>query len=381
MMQQFLFVIFICLLASCGDATSLPATTTPIVAETTTLTPPPTTTSNNNNIISTDWPLLPTDDLTVPTGYQASLLLEGLSGPTQMIIGPDNGLWLGQLAGGEREGVGQVIRVSPVTGEQIIVLENLLKPTGIAILSGHLWVATQQDLIRAPLKADFSVGPVEVVVADIPFNGRSNGTLTVTPQGTLLYESSGRRSQATHSGLLWQLDPTDPTNPQPLAFGLKGAYAHIVDENGRIWTTEIGDDPISDGQAPPDELNLIMEGAHYGWPQCYGQQEVATNYGGTNQFCQTTQAPIALFPPHSTPTSLALSPWQADTLLVALWQDKTVSQVTITPNSQQLIGQPETFITGFQSPQHLLTLADGNLLVSDHVAGKVYHLASTMATQ
>ena len=114
----------------------------------------------------------------------------------------------------------------------------------------------------------------------LPFNGRSNGTLTVTPEGQLLFETSGRRAgnrAQEGSGTLQRLNPDDPTNPVPVATGLKGAYAHTFSEDGELFSTEIGDDPVN-GQAPPDELNLVTEGGDYGWPQCYGDQEAGAEY-------------------------------------------------------------------------------------------------------
>ena len=213
------------------------------------------------------------------------------------------------------------------------------------------------------------------MLADLPFNGRSIGTLTPTPEGKLLFETSGARSgngAVAGSGTLWQLDPTDPTNPQALATGLKGAYAHTFDRAGRLWTTEIGDDPV-DGGAPPDELNLVVAGADFGWPPCYGMQEPATNYGGTVAACQATRPPVALFAQRATPTSVVPSPWAEDTLLVALWLQQSIVQVTVTAQGDNASGVVEPFITGFTNPQHLLVLADGTLLVSDF-NGTIYRV-------
>ena len=193
-------------------------------------------------------------DLTLPDGYSASVVAEGLRGPTQMIVGPDGRLWVAQLAGGENAGTGQVVALSVGTNEREMLLDNLLKPTRIAVLADHLWIVAGRDLLRAPLTAT-GVGEPETVLSDLPFNGRSNGTLTVTPDAHLLFETSGRRagSRAQEgSGTLWRLNPSDPTNPVPIATGLKGAYAHAFTDDGQLFSTEIGDDPVN-GQAPPDE--------------------------------------------------------------------------------------------------------------------------------
>ena len=308
--------------------------------------------------------------LTLPDGYSASVFAEGLRGPTQMIVGPDERLWLAQLAGGENAGTGQVVALSMETNEREVLLDNLLKPTGIAVSGDYLWVAAGRDLLRAPL-TETGVGAPETVLSDLPFNGRSNGTLTVTPDGQLLFETSGRRvgNEAQEgSGTLQRLDPDDSTNPTSVATGLKGAYAHAFSENGELFSTEVGDDPVN-GQAPPDELNRIIEGGDYGWPRCYGDQEAARNYGGTVEECEETQAPLALFAPNSTPTSVATSPFEKGALLVALWGPVEAGVVRVSLES----GNVEPFVTGLQTPQHLLGL-DGSLLISDFSRGVIYQV-------
>lgn len=318
----------------------------------------------------------PATGLTLPTGFRAEVVAQGLIGPTQMLLGPDGSLWVAQLDGGENDGTGQVIAVSQNDQKRSVLLDNLHKPTGIAIIGNALWIASGRDLLRAPLRGA-SVGPPETVLRDLPFNGRSNGTLTATTDGKLLYETSGSRSgsaAAAGSGTLWLLDPAAPTAPQPLATGLKGAYGHTVDGAGRVWTTEIGDDPV-DGKAPPDELNLVVAGADFGWPQCYGERIPAQNYGGTAERCQQTRSPVALFPANSTPTSVAVAPWDANMLLVALWNaNGQIVQVATTPTGDNATGTVTPFITGLKNPQHLLAMSDGSLLVSDFGSGTVYRV-------
>ncbi len=233
---------------------------------------------------------------------------------------------------------GQIVALALDSGEPELLLGHLVKPTGIALLGDALWIASGNDLLRAPLLAE-GIGQPETVLDDLPFNGRSNGTLTVTPDGFLLFETSGRRrgnDAADRSAMLWKLDPADPTNPVPLASGLKGAYAHAVDAAGRLWLTEIGDDPVN-GAPPPDELNLLQEGANFGWPGCFGFQQPALNFGGSEALCAATRAPVVLFPPQSTPVSVAPSPWEENVLLVALWgpTEPMVARVAADPCGRQ----------------------------------------------
>ena len=179
--------------------------------------------------------------LTIAAGFSATPIVTGLEGPTQMIAGPDGRLWVAQLAGAENAGTGQVLAIDLATGEREVLLDRLVKPTGIAVLTGDLWIASGADLLRAPIAADGTVGPPVPVLVDLPTNGRSNGTLTATPHGEIIFETSGSRlgnEPAPGSARLWALTPQDPTHPRELAGGLKNAYGHVVDAQGRVWTTE-----------------------------------------------------------------------------------------------------------------------------------------------
>ena len=312
--------------------------------------------------------------LALPAGYQATTIVTGLQGPTQIIAGPDGALWIAQLAGAENASSGQIITIAP-SGAQRVLLDHLFKPTGIALLAGSLWIASGRDLLRASLTPG-NVGVPETILKDLPYNGRSNGTLTVTPDQKLLYETSGRRTGNTNeqgSATLWQLDPANPRQPQALAIGLKGAYAHTYDRDGRLWASEIGDDPVDNG-TPPDEINLIVDGGDYGFPQCFANREPARNYAGTAARCATTRAPVALFAPHATPTSVVASPWEPNTLFVALWARGEVVRVTLAVHGSEATGTVTPFLAGLANPQHLLVQTDGSMLLSEFGTGTIYRI-------
>ena len=319
-------------------------------------------------------------ELMLPTGYTAVPLVTDLAGPTQFIFGPDGRLWIAQLASGENAGEGELLAIDLATGAREILLTDLQKPTGIAVVANALWIAEADRLLRAQLDENGRPQTPEPILTNLPNNGRSNGTLTVTPDGQLLYETSGRRQgnqAAADSGILWQLDPQTPTNPLPLASGLKNAYAHAFDADGRLFTTEIGDGAVEgadfSGQ-PPEELNLVITGGDYGWPRCYGDQEPALNRDGTPEICATTERPLALFPPKSTPTSLVVSPFEPDTLLVALWVEREMWQVSLNTENGRIIGEAQPWITNFANPQHLLVTPQGTLLVSDYGRNLIYEI-------
>lgn len=298
--------------------------------------------------------------ITLPDGFAAEVLPYRLDRPTQFLL-TKSALWVAELNGGENDEMGQVVQIDLASGEKTAVLTNLDKPTGIAILDGMLWVATRDAILQAPLD---DPAAVTVVLANLPNNGRSNGTLTPTPNGKLLFETSGNRRDA-NSGKLWELDPQTGMQ-QALASGLKGAYAHVFDENGRLWITEIVDGTFND-EPLPDEVNLVVENANFGWPTCFGRELYGPN-------CDDVRPAVAVLPPHSTPTSIVRSPFRQNTLLVALWVTGEIVQISLNMNDNNASGSPRPFITGFRNPQHMIVAPDGSLWVSDYGLGILYRI-------
>ena len=272
--------------------------------------------TENTTLPTTNNPPPETTPLVLPDGFMSEQLPHQFNRPTQFTV-VDDLLYVAQLNGGENEQMGQVIQVNLENGEQLILAENLDKPTGLAVLNNELWIATRDAILRRSLD-DGAV--LETVLEGLPNNGRSNGTLTVTPDNKILYETSGNKRDED-SGKLWALDPETLATTE-LASGLKGAYAHVVDANGRIWFTEIADGQV-EGVTLPDELNLLAEGADFGWPRCYGRELAGPD-------CDNVRPAVTIFPAQSTPTSVTVSPFDPDTLLVALWVTSEVVQLPIT---------------------------------------------------
>lgn len=307
-------------------------------------------------------------------GYRIDHVIGGLVGPTQAIIGPDGRLWVAQLNGGESDGVGQVVAIDvtfddgevTAAGEPEVLLEGLEKPTGIAVLDDHLWVQERRSLVRYVIDGDSAVAPADrqVLFDDLPFNGRSEGTLAVR-DGLLVWITTGNGGGANvdpESATIWLTDPRTPRERTAFATGFKNAYSLLPLDDGNILVGEVGE-PINGGDAPEDELNIVAEGDDGGWPLCSADQQTTDSLGATTQGCAATLNPIALFPPAATPTSVAIFDGG---YLAALWVEGEVVKVPLAG------GEPETWFAGngVLRPQHLLVV-DDILLVFDHQAGRI----------
>lgn len=196
----------------------------------------------------------------------------------------------------------------------------------------------------------------------LPNNGRSNGTLTVTPNGRYLYETSGSR-RIPESGRLWEYNPATGESRE-LASGLKNAYAHVFDGNGRLFITEVADGTVEDVTFP-GEINLVVEGANFGWPTCYGRELAGPD-------CDGVRPAVAVLPEHSTPTGITQSPFAADTLLVALWVTGEVVEIPLTFEGDNSVGEKRPFIQNMQNPQHLITQPDGSVWISEYATGTIW---------
>ena len=300
--------------------------------------------------------------------FAVEVVVDGLERPTQLAV-TDDGWFVAQLSGAEDDGTGQILRLDPsdLAAPPTVVLDGLQKPTGVAVFAGELWVMEERRLTRGPLDG----GDREVVVDAMAFNGRSQGTLTVDA-GRLLFDTSGSTRVGTgpggtpgeNSGVLWAVDATgEITN---LGWGFKHAYAHVRDERGVLWTTEMSDGSF-DGERAVDEVVAVVEGVNHGWPVCVDDNRPVTE-SGLDAPCDGVPRSQTTFAAGATPTGLAVAPWNSDRLVVALWVEQRIVSISADP-AQAMTGA--TLVTdALRRPQHLV--ADGDrLLVTDHEAGTI----------
>lgn len=311
----------------------------------------------------------------VAADLQLEVVHDGLDGPTQLTVDGDGAVVVAVLNGGEDDGLGEVVRLAgPADSEDRgedrvqVLRDGLDKPTGIAVIGDELWVMERDRLTRGPIGAE----PI-VVADDLPNNGRSEGTLTVTPEGAILFDTSGSKRGAVvtdGSGRLFTGDPTEvPGTPVELASGFKHAYAHVFDDDGTLWTTEMSDGRF-DGERAADEVLAVVPGADHGWPRCVGDNRPVAEFGGTVDTCEGTPPSLAVFAPGATPTSVAVSPFDPDTLLVALWVEGRIVAVDTASDDPTAVTD---VVTGLQNPQHLVTVGD-EVLVSEFGAGRILRL-------
>lgn len=286
-----------------------------------------------------------------------TVIVDALDGPTQFTDGPAGWLLIAQLAGDEEAKTGQIIAVDPVAGTRLSLLDGLDKPTGVAWLNGFIWVMERRRLVRSAWGGSGTTpGPTEVMVEDLPYNGRSEGTLTTTPDNRLIYETTGSISGGSvtpDSGTLWVFDPLTKTSTK-IGTGLKNAYAHVFGVDGRLFTTEIGDNIEL---APVEEINEVAyagpdtKAADYGWPRCAGDRE-----------CEGVISPLATFDRNSTPTGIAVDKTYA---YVSLLVTGEIRRVTLNDGAQLVLR------SSLEGPHTISLRPNGDLWISEHFGDRI----------
>jgi glucose/arabinose dehydrogenase len=331
-----------------------------------------------------------------PVGFRVDVFAENLSSPRRMAFGPDGWLYVTE------SGTGRVLRLSDVDGDGradtiASVLEGLDRPAGIAWHAGDLWVAESVRVIRVAVPLDS--GPrfdITVVVDSLPDSGHSRHALLIDPAGrgfflsigsscNLCIEDDGRRAKILRYNM-------DGSGEQVWASGLQNASSLAINPlSGELWATEPGRNWLGD-DLPPDELNVIRRGGHYGWPYCYGARVPNPEYANQSR-CDTTEPPILTFQAHSSPLGVTFydgemfpADYRGD-VFVALhgsW-NRSVQVGYKVVRLKVEAGRPvavSDFLTGWVGegrwvlgrPVQPLVGPDGALYVSDDYGGRIWRV-------
>jgi len=91
-----------------------------------------------------------------------------------------------------------------------------------------------------------------------------------------------------------------------MAQGLRNSVAMVRHRSGTLLQAENGMD-FAPADSPFEELNVLHQGAHYGWPYCYEMGSTAPVWAQAHVMDCNGPAhtkPVRLLPPHSAPLSM-----------------------------------------------------------------------------
>lgn len=299
--------------------------------------------------------------------------------------------------------------------EVVLVSDKLNAPQGLAFVDGQLLVANQDGVMR--LEDDNGHWParrITPLISDLPSGGHSLKSLKLGADG-YLYLSVGSscnvcvENDPLRATILRYTRAGQPAGAlvtvglhaqSPIwARGLRNAQGFDWHLSGAMYATNAGSDMRAarkggkvDDMLPPEHLNRIEPGQHYGWPHCWGERQTDPNFPGSDGFCETTQPPAITFTSHSTPIGIAFLHKSAfpqsyhNSAIVALhgsWNRQEPAGyklVQVKFEGDRPVATKD-FMTGWLSqagawgrPVDVVVGPDGALYVSDDRAGLVYRV-------
>ncbi|MCW8060727.1 YbhB/YbcL family Raf kinase inhibitor-like protein [Agrobacterium tumefaciens] len=343
--------------------------------------------------------------LKVPEGFSVEAFAQGL-GNSRIIAVSDQG-----FVYVSRREEGDVLLLKDEDGDgkadkapmQVV---SRAQAHGLAIKDNKLYLVTVKEVFVADIKQDGTLGPLEMIIGDLPDSGQHpNRVMAFGPDG-MLYISVGSTCNACNesnpeNATVLRATP-DGKSRTIFASGLRNTIGFDWNrQTGELWGLDHGIDLLGD-EVQPEELNKLEQGKQYGWPHVYGKGDIypqSTPVGGlTKEQWRDQSVPMVLgYTAHAAPMQMkfysgtsfpAEYAGDAFATMRGSWNRNPASGYEIVRIHFEN-GQPksiEPFLTGFLTdggkthfarPVGLAVAKDGSLLMADDTNGVIYRVAYT----
>lgn len=339
--------------------------------------------------------VLPPEPLTVPEFFDVSVFADEV-GPVRALARAPNGDVFASLPR-----FGQILVLPDRDGDGVADQKTLFyegaglnRPSGLAFHDGDLYVANTDGVVRFDYEdGDLQAGGPPVQVQALPGAGDHWSRMLRSGADGLLYVSVGASCDVCRED--------DPRRATVLRFGgdtVQGFALGLRDVGGlafqpltgALWAT---DNERSGGFAP-SELNQLLAGAHYGWPDCYGDRQVDSTVGGGALACSETLPPALPLQPRAEPWGLVFAEtdrlpgsWRDDLFVAFHGNSDTGLPVgykigRVVFEGGLPTGEVFDFVTGWLRPDtrrwgrpsDLMFAADGALLIADDGGERIYRV-------
>ena len=333
--------------------------------------------------------------LRAPQGLEVDYFARNPGSVRFMVLGPDGAVYA------SRPGEGDIIRLADTNGDGTAddittVLTGLNRPHGMAFLRDSFYVAETGQLLAFAVGANGRPGGTPRRVATMASGGGHWTRTVIVGPDSLLYLSVGSRCNICEGdvparAVVLQVQKSGMT--RPFALGLRNAVGLAVNPTTReIWATTHERDNLGD-DVPPEEIDILKDGADYGWPYCWGDRQPNPEYKDAGR-CASTTPPALPMQAHSAPLGITFlrgatqlpSAYQGDALVAfhGSW-NRSVPTGAKVVRIRIANGKPasyEDFVTGWQDasgnrwgrPVDVLVLRDGSVLISDDTGNAIYRV-------
>lgn len=341
--------------------------------------------------------------LKAPPGFTVTTFATGLKNPRIIAVAPSGAIYV------SRREQGDVVLLKDADGNGVadgppVVVANRPSAHGLAIRDSKLYIATVKEIFVADIRPDGLLGPLQMIVGDLPDGGQHpNRTMAFGPDG-MLYISVGSTCNACNE--------SNPENATILRVTPDGKMRTIFARNlrntigfgwhpvtGELWGMDHGIDDLGDDQQP-EELNRIEQGKQYGWPHAFGAGTIHPQTTPPGEITKpqwlSASTPMVMgYTPHAAPMAMQFysggnfpADYQGDAFVAmrGSWNRKPASGYEVV-RIKFRDGRPERFepfVTGFLTdgglkhiarPVGLAMLKDGSLLLSDDGNGTIFRIA------
>jgi glucose/arabinose dehydrogenase len=340
--------------------------------------------------------------LNLPKGFTVSLYAQLKNGLRFLALSPDGVVFASEMD------FGTVVLLKPNSNgsaDRVVFAEGLNLPHGLAFheVNGttYLYVAEMTRILRFPYKpGQQAADKKETLVSNIPGGGNHRTRTIVFGKDGKMYVSVGSScnvcTEADQRRAAVLQYNADGTGERIYSAGLRNGVGLAVNPTtGEIWETENSRDNIGDNM-PPEEINILQDGANYGWPFCISNGVWDSNFNQRDQaFCDKTIKPALPMQAHSAPLGISFytgKQFPADFVGDAFvsfhgsWNraEKTGYKVV---RIRVQNGRPvsyEDFATGWLvgenswgRPVMPMMMGDGSLLITDDATFAVYRVSYT----
>ncbi|MDT0687543.1 PQQ-dependent sugar dehydrogenase [Autumnicola psychrophila] len=341
------------------------------------------------------------NSLSKPEGFKVTKFAESLGEPRMMAVSEAGNVYVTR-----REGDVVMLKDGNKDGKadsrEIVVTKE--GAHGIAIQDNMFYLITVNDIFKAEINNDGSIGELKKFVENLPDGGQHpNRTIRFKPNEDL-FVSVGSTCNACpetreENATMLRVDPATGER-MIFAKGLRNTIGFDWHpESGELYGMDHGIDWLGDDDQK-EELNKIEEGGNYGWPYVYADGEAnkadePPNNMSWEEYAEKTKFPQMLFTAHSAPMDLIFyrgemfpSEYRGKALVTfhGSWNRKPASGYKLRTVDFEN-GEPtrsEDFLTGFLSedgtsrfgrPVGLVELHDGSVLFSDDQNGIIYRIS------
>ncbi|MEW6208005.1 MAG: PQQ-dependent sugar dehydrogenase [Acidobacteriota bacterium] len=260
------------------------------------------------------------------TDFRGTGQAGALAGPTSMAFDSSGRLFVGTYLGKilillDSDEDGRADQVKTFASNIPVALGLEFHPNGDLYATSNILGGAGRVLRLRDTDGDDVADEITTLVDGLPSEGdHQTDRLKFGPDGMLYVGQGsstddgnakpGRAPERPLNATVFRIDVDNPV-VNIFATGLRNPFGMAFHpENGQLFTTDGGSGEVCQNiptqppcpevdPSPPEEINWVTAGSHYGFPFCEGTP------APENPNCATTRAPVLQYPQHLTPTALA----------------------------------------------------------------------------